>query len=60
MGARKLFARSVGDIILPGLLFWHDAVRILSDRQHVSRQLIPQGCAQFGIPYAVASFSTLL
>jgi len=29
-GGRKLFARSVGDVILPGLLFWHDVVRILS------------------------------
>jgi hypothetical protein len=28
--SRQLFARSVGDVILPGLLFWHDAIRILS------------------------------
>jgi len=41
--ARKLFARSVGDVILPGLLFWHDHVRILSapraDNAHVEAKV---------------------
>jgi hypothetical protein len=39
LGARKLFKRSVGDVILSGLLFWHDAVMLLSAPRADNRRI---------------------